>query len=361
MIELDPRLLDDLRRPGGVHRALQQAIELEHGTLPAYLYAYYSLGTANPQVASIVFTVIFEEMLHFALACNILNAIGGAPDIDRPDFIPTYPGRLPGGVEQGLTVHLRRMSDRQILDTFMVIEEPEHALQFPELAATAKPPLTIGRYYTEILKELERAGPSIFEHGKPGYQVTGVFPSSELFRVTGLESARRAITLIKEQGEGTAASPLDLQGAFAHYYRFAEIHIGHELQAVPDPPPRTPPDQRYRYDGAPIAFDKSAVLPVLDDPSQSKYPPSSQAYYLNINFNYAYTSMLKALHITFNGQPNRLDSAIALMHSLRELAMEMMTVRLSDGTHAGPSFEYQPVNALRLAPQTASAAPEGHP
>src|SRR5579872_4516837 len=229
MIELDPRLLDELHQPGGLHRALQRAIKLEHGTLPTYLYAYYSLGTANAQVASIVFTVIFEEMLHFALACNILNAIGGAPDIDRPDFIPNYPGKLPGGVDKGLTIHLRRMSSAQIFDTFMAIEEPEHALQFPELAATATAPLTIGRYYTEILKELERAGPSIFQQGKPGYQVTGVFPSSELFRVTGLESATRAITLIKEQGEGTAASPLDLQGAFAHYYRFAEIYHGHEL------------------------------------------------------------------------------------------------------------------------------------
>jgi len=55
--------------------------------------------------------------------------------------------------------------------------------------------------------------------------------------------------------------------------------------------------------------------------------------------------MLKSLHLTFNGRPNQLDSAIALMHSMRELAMEMMTVPVADGVNAGPSFQYQPVNA----------------
>jgi hypothetical protein len=70
----------------------------------------------------------------------------------------------------------------------------------------------------------------------------------------------------------------------------------------------------------------------------------TQAHYLNDNFNYTYTNLLRALHLTFNGQPDRIESAIAIMHSMRELAMEMMTVPFEDGVHAGPSFEYQPVN-----------------
>ena len=344
MIELNPALLDELHQPGGLHLALQHAIELEHATLPAYLYAYYSLGSHNSDVGSIVFSVIFEEMLHFALACNILNAIGGSPEIDRPDFIPRYPKPLPGGVDTGLTVHLRRMSLKHIQDTFMAIEEPESPLNFPDLTATPGKRLTIGAYYTAIEHQLKRAGASIFEHGKPGFQVTGVFPSSELFRVTNIQSAVRAITLIKEQGEGTSSSPVDLQHDLAHYYRFAEIYHGHTLQAVLDPPPGTPSDQLYRYDGPAIVLDQTKVLPLADDPHQAKYPPSTAAHQLNLNFNYAYTSMLKALHLTFNGQPNRLDSAIALMHSLHELAMEMSSVKLPDGTCAGPSFEYQPVN-----------------
>jgi hypothetical protein len=344
MIYIRDELFDALHKPGGLHLSLQKTIELEHATLPVYLYSYYSLGTDNQEVASIVFSVIFEEMLHFALACNILNAIGGSPAIDDPNFIPKYPGPLPGGVEAELTVNLKRMSKQHVHDTFMVIEEPEHPLNFPVLAAGLAKPLTIGEFYTQILEEIKKAGPGIFKHGKSGRQVTGVFSKSELFKVTDFDSAKRAIDLIKEQGEGTTTSPLDPQKEPAHYYKFAEIYHGKTLQRIPNPPPGTPPDKQFFYGVPPISFDETKVLPVIDDPAQLKYPPTSQAYHLNDNFNYTYTSMLKALNLTFNGQPARLDSAIALMHSMRELAMEMMTVQFSPGVNAGPSFEYQPVN-----------------
>ena len=344
MIYLDARLLDDLETPGGLHRALQRAIELEHATLPTYLYSFYSLGNGNKEIASLILSVILEEMLHFALACNTLNAVGGAPAIDKPEFIPKFPGHLPGGVESGLCVHLKQFSLNHVHDTFMVIEQPEHPLNFPALAAGEAKPLTIGEYYTRIEKKIEALSPGIFT-GKKSYQVTGGgFPPSELFPVIDLPTSTQAIEIIKQQGEGTTTSPLDPEHELAHYYRFAEIWHGHKLVPVPNPPPGAPDDQKYRYDGPPIPFDPGKVLPVIGDPLQAKYPPSSQAHYLNQNFNYAYTSLLKALHITFNGQPNRLESAIGLMHSLRELAMEMMTVPFADGVNAGPSFEYEPVN-----------------
>jgi hypothetical protein len=358
MIVLNKQLLDDIDQPGGLQRALQKAVELEHATLPPYLYSYYSLGTdnyaagsPNAAIANIILTVIREEMLHFAIACNVLNAVGGAPCIDKPDFIPVYPGPLPGGVESNLVVHLKRFSRKHDHDTFMVIEEPETPLHFPVGQQLMAAQVTIGQFYTEIQKKIEELGQSIFT-GKASSQVVGGgFPASELFPIRTVADAIRGIQIIKEQGEGTLTSPLDPDGSlnkadtFAHYYRFAEIYHGRALRAVPNPAPGTPPDQRYRYDGAPIPFDESKVLAIIDDPAASKYPPSTQAHYLNDNFNYAYTSLLKALHRTFNGHPEHLGSAIQLMHSLRELALEMMTsTTLPNGQNPGPSFEYQPVN-----------------
>ncbi|MCU1328636.1 MAG: hypothetical protein JWN34_4006 [Bryobacterales bacterium] len=339
---LDPKLISEMDGPNGLHCALQRAIELEHATLPTYLYSYYSLGTSNPAIQRLMLSIILEEMLHFALACNILNAIGGSPAIDKPDFIPRFPGKLPGGVESGLTVHLKRFSLDHVFDTFMVIEAPDEPLSFP-LLAVADRPVTIADFYTKIAKEIEAAGPSIFT-GSPTRQVTGGFPALEIFPVTGVESALRAITLIKEQGEGTTTSPLDEQGQFAHYYRFAEIWHGYRLRPVLDPPPGTPDDQKYRYDGAPIPFDAAGVSPAVSNPNSKLYCATSQARYLNNSFNYTYTSLLKALHLTFNGQPSRLNSAIAVMHSLRELALEMMRIPVDAHHTAGPSFEYQPVN-----------------
>jgi hypothetical protein len=343
MILLSKQLLDDLERPGGVQRALQKAIELEHATLPAYLYSLYSLGDSNVEIAGLMLSVIMEEMLHFAIACNTLNAIGGSPDIDKPDFIPIYPGHLPGGVDESLCVHLRRFSKEHVHKTFMSIEEPEDPLHFPLLAVADTNHVTIGEYYTRIEKRIADLGEGIFT-GDPGRQVVGGFPPDEIFPITGVASATKGIELIKQQGEGTTTSPLDPEKQLAHYYRFAEIWHGNQLVRVKDAPPGTPDDQKLNYDGPPIPFDEAKVLPIVDDPKSSKYPPTSQAHYLNDNFNYAYTSLLKALHRTFNGHPSELDSAIAVMHSMRELAMEMMTVPFANGENAGPSFEYQPVN-----------------
>ena len=342
MILLSKQLIDDLDKPGGLQRALQKAIELEHATLPTYLYSLYSLSDDNAEIAGLVLEVIMEEMLHFAVACNTLNAVGGSPDIDKPGFIPSYPGHLPGGVDSSLCVHLRRFSLEHVHNTFMSIEEPEDPLHFP-VAMAAVDHVTIGEYYTRIENKIAELGEGIFT-GDPALQVLGGFSPDELFPITGVTSAKKGIELIRQQGEGTTTSPVDPEKELAHYYKFAEIWHGRHLVAVPNPPPGTPDDQKYRYDGPVIPFDPAKVLPVVDDPKASKYPATSQAHFLNDNFNYAYTSLLKALHLTFNGQPNRLDSAIAIMHSMRELAMEMMNVPFENCENAGPSFEYQPVN-----------------
>lgn len=68
--------ISDLPR---LQRALQLAIELEHATIPAYLTAFLTLEPGrNREVSDLILSVFLEEMLHMALACNILNAVGGA-------------------------------------------------------------------------------------------------------------------------------------------------------------------------------------------------------------------------------------------------------------------------------------------
>src|SRR2546421_835393 len=61
----------------------KKAVELEHATIPTYLYALYSLQPGgNLKIQSLVRSVVWEEMLHMSLACNVLNAIGGSPVIE---------------------------------------------------------------------------------------------------------------------------------------------------------------------------------------------------------------------------------------------------------------------------------------
>ena len=47
MILMRPELAAELDRPDTLHTALQTAIELEHATIPVYLYALYSSSRAG--------------------------------------------------------------------------------------------------------------------------------------------------------------------------------------------------------------------------------------------------------------------------------------------------------------------------
>ena len=97
MITLRAELAQGLDDPVALRDALQTAIRLEHATIPTYLYALYSLtpGT-NGEIATLLRSVVVEEMTHMGLACNMLNAIGGAPVIDGPGFLPDLPGPAAG-------------------------------------------------------------------------------------------------------------------------------------------------------------------------------------------------------------------------------------------------------------------------
>ena len=345
MIQLKPEVFSIFNKtPEGLHRALQLAIELEHSTIPPYLYALYSLDAArNASIYQLIFSIVTEEMLHMSLACNILNAIGGKPVIDRPKFIPRYPGPLPGSVEQGLIVGLSAFTKPLVKNTFMVIEEPENPLNFPVregALAAAVPRQTIGEFYDRIKKEIIEISKhrNIFK-GDPLKQLTVGF--TELIAVTDVDSAVQAINLIVEQGEGTTASPLDPQDLPAHYYRFAEIYNGKKLVRNLNPRPGEP---AFVYGGEPIPFDPKGVTPLVTNPKASHYPAGSQAADTNNNFNFTYTSMLKSLHQVFNGQPDRIAPAVQLMESMKLQVRYLTTVEVGNGLYAGPSFEYRPVN-----------------
>jgi len=352
MALLRSELFDDLDTLAGVRVGLQNAVRLEHATIPPYLYALFSLKPdTNTEIAELIGSVVSDEMAHMALAANVLNAIGGSPAVDDPGLLPTYPGPLPGGVDTDLCVHLEPFSKELVRKTFMVIEHPDKPLDFRTLDAKVVPEETIGEFYTRISDTIGKLGESIFT-GHPSRQMTAGFAAVEVIAVTDVASAQAAIEIIIEQGEGTTQSPLDPEGgvgALAHYYRFAEIANGHQLVPNPQAGPDTPPDERYAYDGPEIPFERDGVFALVSDPkAATTYAEGSLPRNLCDTFNYTYTCLLKALHIAFNGRPDTLPAAIGLMFSLKEQFMEMTQFPVDpsqpDGPFAAPSFEYQPVN-----------------
>jgi len=210
---------------------LGQACEIEHGLMCEYLYAQFSLkrgldeGLTEAQLARVqawekaLIGVIKQEMLHLALATNILTAIGAAPHFERPNF-PILSRWYPEGVQIALVPFGERA-----LRHFIYLERPEgmalddaagftaaaHAQPLTVsgggLVAVPQEWRTVGHLYRGIEKGLAhlcaRYGEdAVFIGPTRAQAVTEIFEWPELTAVTGLASAGAAIETIVEQGEG---------------------------------------------------------------------------------------------------------------------------------------------------------------
>lgn len=115
----------------GLRQNLQIAMEIEHATIPTYLTALATIkDNYNPQVQAIFRQILVQEMLHFALAANILNAVGGKPVLFSENFLPLYPTQLPGGVMPALQVPIEKCTIALISNIFMAIEQPSLTVDF---------------------------------------------------------------------------------------------------------------------------------------------------------------------------------------------------------------------------------------
>jgi len=210
---------------------LGEASEIEHGLLCEYLYAQFSLkrstddGVGQEQLARIqaweltMIDVIKQEMLHLALATNILTAVGAAPHFERPNF-PILSRWYPEGVQIALVPFGERA-----LRHFIYLERPEgmalgdapgfKALQHLRPMTVDDQPLmgvpeewsTVGHLYRGIEAGLQRLcdryGDRAVFIGPPRAQaVTEIFEWPDLLAVTDLTTASKAIEIIVEQGEG---------------------------------------------------------------------------------------------------------------------------------------------------------------
>jgi hypothetical protein len=320
VIEIDRSYLEAVRAattPQDLHESLQSAIVLELATIPPYLTAYFSLKPGeNTNVADLVRSVVIEEMLHLTIAANVLNAVGGYPVLDSRDVLLDYPAKLPMGVADGLEVHIGPMSISQC-EMFMQIEQPED----PIAERPGSDVATIGDFYAAIIDKIKELGEPAFATPSAPQVTAPWFPSSQLFAVTDVSSAARALRVIVEQGEGTTSSPGDGDGAgeLAHYYRFAEIKHGRRL--VPDPTA----EEGFSYTGDPVVLTPSGVHPMITDPETAFYPPETKAGHLIEQFATSFRHLLVALQKTFTGRPSELNAAMGIMYELRLLVVAMTT------------------------------------
>jgi hypothetical protein len=257
---------------------LTQACELEQGVLCEYLFALYSLkqdphdGLSTQQLAQVarwgrtLSEVAVQEMLHLALATNLLSVVGAAPHLHRPNF-PIRCQWYPPDVRLALVpfgeaavrhfMYLERPDgiDLKDAEAFAAVCECRPLTATPStLMAAPQDYHTVGHLYRSIehgfARLVDRYGEADVFIGPPSAQASReVFGWPELVAVTDLASARAAIELIVEQGEGAGGDWRE-----AHFGRFSTIldELLAATRANPDYSParparpayvRRPPDQ----------------------------------------------------------------------------------------------------------------------
>ena len=225
---------------------LTEAAELEHGISCCYLFAAFSMkrgvneGITEAQLDKVrrwrgaILQIAIQEMVHMALACNLLTAVGGAPHVRRPN-LPSSPRAYPSSFRLMLVPF-----SLETVETFSFIERPENQApggaqntspglparppgKFSDIFSSEREYQTVGHLYRGIEDGLryltQKYGEDGLFIGPPNAQIADAFFSLPgLIPVTGLESAIAAIEGIVEQGEGAREDNTD-----SHYGRFVAI------------------------------------------------------------------------------------------------------------------------------------------
>jgi hypothetical protein len=329
---------------------LEAAVKLELATIPPYLCALYSIrpGT-NLEATMVVRSVVVEEMLHMILAGNVLNAIGGCPRVSGHQNAPHYPHELPDGV----ILDLLPFSPAAV-ESFLQVENPEYKAEFqaPGVAqgrrkavhsshALTVPdrPTTIGAFYAEIVAGLEQVAAEIGEEalfcGDPARQIGGDYyyaAGGAPILVTDLDSARRALEEVVEQGEGDISSAFDAGGDLAHYYRFEQLKYGRIYR---------PRDGVGVPTGPEVEVDFGAVYPMLPNPRLDEFPDRDLRAAAE-RANRQWSLLLTQIDEAFDGSPAALIPAVHTMFRLRDAMLVLLGNPMPghDGYHAGPTFEW---------------------
>jgi hypothetical protein len=346
----DPWTIEDLR----TH--LMGAVELELLTIPPYLCALYSLHPGSNETASLIIrSVVVEEMLHMTLAANVLNAVGGRPDVTGGGYVPRYPAAIPYHDPPTFEVGLLPYGDAA-LETFLAIENPSYPVgatleASPDAAISRALELaraygyrTIGEFYAAIedgLRQLNgKLGHDGLFTGKASRQIwPGHYYASggTLTVVTDLPTALQALREIVEQGEGDVTFPpagekFDPSGDLAHYYRFDELRLR----------------RRYTVDDFPgiptgpvIEVDMDAVYPMKPNLRVQDLPPGSLRDKA-VACNGIYAVLLEQIQTAFDGHPEALTRAVGTMFDLKNASIDLLRVPLpgEEELHAGPTFQY---------------------
>jgi hypothetical protein len=270
-------------------------------------------------VKKFIHSIVQEEMLHMAMACNMLNAIGGKPLLNDPIMLAQFPCPLPGHskTNNAFTVCLSKCCP-DALETFLKIEMPEEVIGHKEHHDGW---CTIGEFYDEIkiLIEDKLLVDSDFVYGK---QVGNKYNPAQgtLYEVHSREDALKALEEIIDQGEGHSGKMYNKDHQLTHFWKFQAIYdlMDNEIWDF-----------------------QSEVYNMASNPDEKFFP--DEAKKINEQFCVTWTLLLNELNAAFNRDIPELDKSIELMFQLTKPAIALMQIPLSGKEgNAGPTFQFIP-------------------
>ena len=324
-----------------------------------------------------------QEMEHLGLALNLLSAIGGTPSFSRPNM-PQRDGYY------GTTPDIKLTLTRCDLDTikrFQMFEKPDQivdvddpeavsewcrksrsgpsadaadALRPPQDLAGAAPHVNQNGFafnsVQQLYEEIERGfiflsrelGECNLFVGKPSNQIfggpkTALYNSQNnlnqyglsLIAITDLKTARQAITMIVEQGEGAKAPPIYRPDA--HFCLFTDIRA--DMECYP-------------------ALRRGGARHVCPNPLTRRLPDISDEFTLVDNrdtvpvaalFNQSYEVMLLLLLYLYSDQVKTEEQMNALMDAAFFPFMTMFIRPLAEILTELPASKKEPRNLEKMA------------
>lgn len=345
---------------------LSEASQIEHMIMCQYLFAAFSLkqdaseGLSPSQLETIrgwgksISGIAVQEMIHLSIVSNLLISIGAVPLFYRPNFPQRskyYPPGfqfvlLPFG-ERGLEhfLFLERPEGIELKDAFDMVQgsvqrpPTSSGITGDEIVPEAQDFATVGHLYRGIEQGfyylVEKYGEKQVFIGPPEVQANQQdFRWPELFPVTDLQSAVKAIETVVEQGEGARG---DWQKA--HYGKFFRMMSQYRELKQQDPgfEPARPVVPAYVR----IPGDVSESVTLITDPVTARVADL---------FNASYEVLLRLLIRFFvhNGETDEelqtlCDAAVnAMIFIIKPLGRLMTTLPIgpnAPGKTAGASFE----------------------
>lgn len=348
--------------------ALQEAIQIEHGLMIQYLFAALSCkrrvdeGLSETELELVrewerrILRVARDEMAHLATACNLITAIGGSPDFNRPNFPQREHHWFPFGF------HLERL-DAESLGRFVRAESPKPAPAAPT-AAIAPEPIEfdfVGELYglisdgfhalcdNPVTGRPDPAREAALFIGRPETQDSSDWSGNlPVMPIGDSLSAEAAIKFIVEQGEGTAdgrtGSHFDIYSTILKEFQAAVAAnpgFAASRNVLKNPLTRTHRD-------ADVGFN------LID--------PATVAHALAELFNHTYASMLLLLMQFFDpaGETTEQREAVrdtarrtmsGIVRPLAEMLTELPATDDPAGPTAGPPFELYGVLKIPAYPK----------